>query len=799
MEPLLTQDLSGEKTLPKTMEVNVIKDFLNNVIHYWYWFILSVVVCVGVTYVYLRWYTIPIYNIESRLLIKQPNTSSGSQQELINQLQGSDNAANVLNEVEVLQTKFLMKRVVHNLQLNVSIFSKGNIKSTELYNNAPFRVHLLNINDSAVTHSWKVTMNAKGNNPVFTGAEGTMELHWGDTVRVKNLTFTVDYNGYPGPGALSFPTGVEYFLLVIRPEDATALQYLGGLKVAPISDGMNIIKMSTADPLPQRGVDVLNNLYDVYVQANVEDQNTIADNTIKFIDDRLAMVSGELTGVEKHIEQFKSTNKLVDLAQQSSMVANNASELQKQMDQLDVQLQIVQAIEGQLNGKDFTIVPASLITQNAAYSTLVERFNSLVLERDNQRATSSDKNPFVLQLNDNIRGVRKDLQTQLGNIKKELLINKADLQSRIDQSASAIKVIPSMQRVFLDISRQQEVKQQLYLFLLQKKEETAISKSGTLSNSRLIDPAHADPAPFSPNRRNIYLSGLMLGLLLPVAVIYLKAFRNTRIRERKDITTQTATPILGEIGHNKSTEALIVTNDARSVIAEQFRAIRTNLKFFLTGKKHHVILITSSMSGEGKSFISLNLASTLAISGKKVVLLELDLRKPRLSSLIGLPNDHGFTNFVVSNVDLKYLPKAIPNRPNLYIINSGPIPPNPAELLLQDKVPILFEYLYANFDYIVIDSPPVGLVTDALLVAGYADTCLYVTRQDYTFKQQISIVDDLFVQGKMKGLAIVINDVDTRKGYGYGYGYGYGPGAYYAETPGGDKGWRKRFKKKQES
>jgi tyrosine-protein kinase Etk/Wzc len=216
----------------------------------------------------------------------------------------------------------------------------------------------------------------------------------------------------------------------------------------------------------------------------------------------------------------------------------------------------------------------------------------------------------------------------------------------------------------------------------------------------------------------------------------------------------------------------------------------------LTGKQHQVILITSSMSGEGKSFISLNLAASLAISGKKVVLLELDLRKPRLSSELGLKNEIGFTNFIVSNTELKYLPKPVPDHPNLYIINSGPIPTNPAELIMQDKVKVLFEYLYANYDYIVIDTPPLGLVTDALLVAPFADTCLYVTRQNYTLKQQITLIEDIYRNRRMKGLSVLINDVDGGNGYGYGYGYGYGKGSYYTDEPKPKRFWKRFFSNK---
>ena len=761
------------------------KEIFARVLRYWYWFVLSIAASLVLAMVYIRYQT-PVYYIESRFLIKHQDPTS-AQGQVISQLGQDDNGSDVQNEIEVLKTNLLMKRVVRDLQLNVNIFSHGNIKSTELYKSAaPFRVVLLSQNDSVGAEAWKVTMNPESHLLELNGAEGASTVHWGDTVRAKCGVFILDSGRY------AFPANEE-FLLMIQPADQTAGGILGGLKVAPIEDGMNIIKMSLSDPVPERGRDILNDLYNVYVQANVEDQSTLADSTITFINNRLGIVSEELSGVEKNIEQFKSSNNLTDLGQQAQLVTTNANDLQKQMIQLDVQLEVLDAIAKQLEGTDFRVVPTSLQAQSPVYNSLVEKFNGLVMERDQELETTKPGNPLIVQLDNEIERIRGDLKAELKNIRDQMMINKSNLQGRINETMGTIRGIPSKQRTFLDISRQQEVKQQLYLFLLQKREETAISKSGTLSHSRLIDPAKSAPAPFSPNHETIYLSWLIAGLLIPAAVIYLKELANNKVREKRDITSQTDVPIIGEIGHNKLGDTLVVTGDSRSLIAEQFRSIRTNLNFIMTGKQRQVILVTSSMSGEGKSFFSLNLANTIAISGKKVVLLELDLRKPRLSAQLGLTNEQGVTNYIISNVELKYLPKQVLNQPNLYVINAGPIPPNPAELLMQDRMKALFEYLHANYDYIVIDTPPVGLVTDALLLSKYAGACLYVTRQDYTFKEQISIIEDLHAGNKMKGMAIILNDVENKGGKRYGYGYGYGAGntSYYSDEEPIKKIWRK--------
>lgn len=779
----------------RSPQANLFKEVLAKVLKNWYWFLISVAVCLVVSKVYLR-YMIPMYNVQARFLLKsQTQAMSGGNDELTQMNIVNNNNNDVANEMEVLRTRLLMIRTVRALQLNVGYFQKGRFKSTEVYRTAPFIVELSNQADSAVGHGWTVTFSADGQKIFLENEAGKQVLGWGDTLKTADLSLVFLRNPLARG---SLPTSP--YLVTIAPEDAVVSSLSSRLKVMQMGDNENVIQMSLADAIPRRGEDVLNKLYEVYTLANIEDQNTIADKTIEFINNRLEIVHRELSGVEKNIEDFKTANHLVNLDDQSKMALQDANDLNKQVAAQDLQLAIIGTVEERLQDKTPRVIPPDIMSADPSYFAMLQRYDGLIMQRDVALQTTKPSNPLVVQMDNQIDSVKRNLVQSLANVKRGVQIAKEQLTGKLDEVTGMLHDAPSKERAFLDISREQTVKQQLYLFLLQKREETAISKSGTLSNSRLIEPARCDGGPFSPNRMNFYAIALVVGLVIPAAVIYLKEFLNNKVWERKDIETLTATPILAEIGHNKTGEAIVVAKDARSSIAEQFRSLRTNLRFVLTGKQHQVILVTSSMSGEGKSFVSLNLAATVALSGKKVALLELDLRKPRLSSLLGLNNDQGFSSFMVSNMDLKYLPKQVPDTPNLYVIGSGPIPPNPAELLLQDKMKALFDYLYANFDYIVIDTPPVGLVSDALLIAGYADACLYVTRQNYTFKQQLSIVDDLFVHRKMKGLSIIINDVDvsSRYGYGYGYGYRYG-GAYYEDDWTGKSRWARLFMKNRKN
>jgi capsular exopolysaccharide synthesis family protein len=354
-------------------------------------------------------------------------------------------------------------------------------------------------------------------------------------------------------------------------------------------------------------------------------------------------------------------------------------------------------------------------------------------------------------------------------------ITRSQLRSRTNSFESQIQQVPRKERAFLEISRQQAIKQELYLYLLKKREETAVSKAANIDNARIVDSAKANKQPFSPKRQMIYLSALLVGLLLPAGMVYGRSLLNNKVESKKDITAATAAPIVGEIGHSPYISNVVVLEDPRHPIAEQFRLLRTNLQYMTrAGSEARVILFTSSMSGEGKSFISLNLASMLSLGGKKVVLLEFDLRKPKLSKYLGLDNEEGLSSFLIGKrTDIYQLAKSVRGMENLHFIGSGVIPPNPAELISNEQTKSLFDQLKNRFDYIIIDAPPVGVVTDALLLAAHSDTNLYIVRQNYTLKAQLELLNDLYQEKKLPNCGIVINDIKRQKGYGYGYGYGY--------------------------
>jgi capsular exopolysaccharide synthesis family protein len=750
-----------------------IKKLLYAFLQNWLWFAVSIFICLLLAFLYLR-YTTPVYQINSKILIKDDKSSpSANQQDLLSQLDIFNTQNNVNNEKEVLQTHYLIRKVVDEMQLNVSCFAVGNIKSTELYNKGPFRVKLISLKDSVPTQHFNLKFSNNGT--VFSIESDSLNsrYHFYDTVKTSTASFVVQPYGTPD-------LQDDNFQIIISTPDATTEKYLNGITFNIDDKQASVIQISLEETVPQKGEDILNKLYEVYTRMNEEDKNKIADSTISFIDERLAVVSTELSGVEKDIERFKVRNQLsTDMEEQTSLALNNASEMQKQLTQQDVQISVVESIQDHLKSNEPRVVPNAAVIQDPTYIAAVQQYNALVLERDRQLQTTKPDNPVIKNLDSQIDAVKMNLLISLDNIKKEMQISRDELANKLTQFLGQIKSGPEKERVFLDISRQQDVKQQLYLYLLQKREETAISKSGTLSNSRLIEPGKSDAQPFKPKKPLTYLIAFCLGILLPTGGIYFKNLLNNTITGTTDITKETNVPILGEIGHNTTGKTVVAEQNSRTALAEQFRALRTNLQFLLKGKEQQIVMLTSSASGEGKSFLTINLGSTLAISNKKVVLVELDLRKPKLSKELEIPNETGFTDYLISKCRKEEIVKPTSVHPNLFLISSGTIPPNPAELLLNSEVDDLFAWLKTKFDYIIVDTPPAGVVIDAVLISRLANASIYVIRQKYTLKHQLQIVNDFKQNEKLPNLSIIVNDVQLNKRYGYGYKYGYHYGYGY--------------------
>lgn len=754
----------------------------------WYWFFISVILFGMLAFLYLR-YATPTYKISAKLLVNDNSGGSGaSEASLLSDLGLFSTQSNVNNEVQILKSKTLLYKVIDNLRLNVTYIGQGDVKTKDIYLHSPFAISFLNnktenLKEGEVLHL-DATVTANG--VKLSNPNVTLNANYGDTIHAAFGTFFVTKTGYP------FKEDISYGVDIISPDYAFSLLYPNFL-ITVTNDDVTTIDLTYTTPVPEKGTDILNNLISVYIRSNIDENNRVADSTISFIDSRLNIVMNELNNIEQQISSFKSANSLTDIAEQSRQLVTVNTELQKQLSQQSVQVEVIESLEKYLmdekNNK--RIMPTTAPIQDPAFVALLDKYNNLQLQREQLLSNSTEANPSVKNIDAQLISIRGDLVRLMGSFKRALLAQQRELVRTNSQTSGMIRQVPAQEKTFLEYSRQQNIKQELYLYLLKKREETAVSRFNNVAPVRILDKARSDAFPFSPNKILIVSTALLMGLFFPASILFFRDYFNNRIADEDDVAKITKAPVAALISHNHSDKSLVVDEKSRSAISEQFRSLRSNLQFLLAGSKGKSILLTSSMSSEGKSFIAMNLGSVLGISGKKVLLLEFDLRKPKLSQYLGKENISGFSNYVVGDVSIENLIVPSGIHPNVYLVNSGPMPPNPSEILMHEKVGELMEYARKEFDYIIIDTPPIGLVSDAHTLAKYADVIFYVVRQNYTTKYQVKIVEDMRVNKKMKNINVVLNDVRRKAGYGYGskYGYGYAYGYGYGNAYGDNGGY----------
>lgn len=749
-------------------EINI-KEVFQKYLKYWYLFVIGVIIAGAVAFLYLR-YTTPQYRINSSLLIKDDKKGpSLADNVVLEDLDLFQAGKNIDNEIEILKSKSLMNRVLKELALNTTYYVDGRVKSTEIFGNTmPVKVIVSKLDSAAFGKT--VLIETKDNINFQLKDNGVTSQHkFGQEIKRPYASFTV----VAGGGSIKNGQKVTVKFHDLR---KVADYYNQKLIVAPVNKNASVLSLSLVDPVPAKGVAILNKLVEVYNKEAVEDKNLIAGSTIQFIDDRLKYLTSELTVVEQDVESYKRNNRVTDVSSEAKLYLEKASDYNRQLSEWAIQIDVLESIEKYLLKQEsqFELVPSTLSIQDATLLGLISKFNELQLERKRLLRVSQPGNPLVQNINEQLANLRGNILENLRNIKSGLIITRNNLQASSARFESRISEVPGIEKDLIEIKRQQSIKEGLYLYLLQKREESALSLAATVANSRIIDAAISGDHPVEPKKQLIYLLALLVGLGVPFAGIYVKELLNDKVQTQQDVKKGTNTSILGEIAHNDTFENLVVTENSRSAVSELFRLIRTNLQFATLGKENKVLLITSSMSGEGKTFFSINLGASLALTGKRVVLVNFDLRKPRLMQNMGLYDEAGVTNYLI-NDKLALQDIIIPSNEvqGLYAIGSGPIPPNPAELIMSPKVMQMLEELREQFDYVIIDTPPAGQVADAFALAPYIDASIFIIRYNYTFKSQVAIVDDIYKNKKLKYPLVVINDASMKDVYGYGYGYGY--------------------------
>ena len=560
--------------------------------------------------------------------------------------------------------------------------------------------------------------------------------------------------------------------------------YCSSLSIAPTSKTTSVAVISLKNSSLQCGQDFINQLLEMYNRNTNNDKNEIAQKTAEFIDERISIISKELGSTEADLETFKRDAGITDLTSEAQIALAGNAEYEKKSVENRTQISLVNDLRKYLKGNEYEVLPSNVGLQDAALIGAIERYNEMLVERKRLLRTSTENNPAIVNLDTSIRAMKANVQATLEGTLQGLMITKSNLDREASRYSRRISNAPGQERAYVSIARQQEIKAGLYLMLLQKREENAIALAATANNAKIIDEAIADDTPVSPKRSMIYLIALVLGVGIPVGIIYLIELTKFKIEGRADVEKLTSVPIIGDIPltdeKNDKNGSIAVFENKNNLMSETFRNIRTNLQFMLDNDQK-VILVTSTVSGEGKSFVSANLAISLSLLGKKVVIVGLDIRKPGLNKVFHLSNkEKGITQYLSNpETDLMELVQPSDVNKNLFVLPGGAVPPNPTELLARNGLDKAIEILKQNFDYVIMDTAPIGMVTDTLLVGRVADLSVYVCRADYTHKAEYTLINELAIEKKLSKLCTVINGVDLKKRK-YGYYYGYGKyGKYY--------------------
>jgi tyrosine-protein kinase Etk/Wzc len=745
-------------------------------LRYWYLFAIGLLIAMAGAFLYLR-YSTPLYSISSMVLIKDKRDSSQQpKNEQFDYVNNESAAKNLDNEIIMLKSVSLMQRVLAELAMNTSYYVKGKVRTQEVYQGTlPFKLIISQLDSTAFGKS--ITISLKDNNSFSLEENGQAATthNFGQLIRRPYGQFTVVSTPSPSATSVNKP-----FIVKFQDLRKVAVDYTRKLSVTVVNKQASILSLTMTDEVPEKGKELINKLIEVYNKEAVEDKNAIASNTISFIDERLKYLGTELTGVEKGVESFRQKYEVADVRSQISQSLADVSEFNKQAADYGIQLSVSDYISDKANQDQ--LVPSTLTVQSVTLSGLITKFNELQLERERQLRTNQSSNPIVESLSEQLTNLRTNILANISSTKNSVLAAQRSLQAKSGQSGSQIQRVPTIERGLEEIKRQQELKRSLYLYLLQKREEAALSLAANVSSARIIDPAIAGDNPVSPQKPAVVILALMLGLGLPFAFVYITGMMNDKVQSLKEVSWATGAPILGELVHNKSKENVVIGKGNRTPIAEMFRLIRTNFQFATDGQPNKVILVTSSMSGEGKSFFSLNLGASLVLAGKSVVVVNLDLRKRDSALEGGAISGAGISEYLLSdNVSVNDVVYPSIEVPGLFRISTGALPANPAEVLMSPKLAKILDVLKQSFDHIILDSSPVGQVSDAFALAPYIDYTIYIVRYNFTRKAQLEIISKIQADKKMLPIALVLNDAKKSNLQEYGYGNGYGDGYGYEE------------------
>lgn len=764
----------------------------------WKWFVLSLIICLGLASIYLR-YTIPIYQTYAKLLIKEENNSRGRNSlQYTTNLGMVSNSTGIDNEMEILKSSSIAIQAVKDLKLYTTYMSAGKVTNRLMYKTQPISVDIDPIHLDILTHPISLTITREGKKY---HVEGT---YYSTNPDAPGKAYAIDKSFTALPAAIGTQAGIltfipnsttpmkdgEKVLVRISPPKAVAIGYAAGLSIAQSSKSTSIAVLTINDQSPERAIDYLKQLAICYNRQANEDKNEVAVRTEEFINGRLEKINTELGSTESQLESYKKANKMVELQMSANQALSNSDQYDQKLAEANTQIALLNSINDYMNqpSNKYETLPANIGISDQSAVSLINKYNEIVLERNRLLRSASENSPTVTPLTSQLDDLSSSIRRAMAQAKRSMDIQRNAVASQYGKYNSMIQQTPEQEKTMKQIGRQLEVKAGLYLMLLQKREENSISLAATADKGKLID----DPTvvgKVAPRSSTIYAGALAAGLAIPSVVFFLLSFFRYKIEGHDDVARLTRLPIIADVAvasETAKTKAdIVVHENQNNQMEEIFRSMRTNVQFMLK-ENEKVISFTSSISGEGKTFIAANLAVSFALLGKKVILVGLDIRKPRLAELFEIDDHrHGITNLLTktvvtaADIQAQTLPSGVND--NLELLMAGPIPPNPAELLTRTSLDDIMDLLKRTYDYVIIDTAPVGLVTDTLQVGRVSNLTVYVCRADYTPKENFELINTLHAENKLPNICVVVNGIDlSKKKYGYYYGYGkYGRYAKY--------------------
>ncbi|MGB5943769.1 MAG: polysaccharide biosynthesis tyrosine autokinase [Leeuwenhoekiella sp.] len=738
----------------------------------WSWFLMAIACSLLLALLYVK-YAQPSYLVVSEILIKndegKPDFSNTSP---FKDLDIFKSVKNIDNEIEVITSQGLMQRTLESLFLTCSFYVDAFPFNREIYGDeVPVVVEVDTLLPSAYKERFELTIidasTFKISHENITGSKESNTYKFGDLIKSDGATYTVFLKA-----SLLSENTQKRFQVQFNDLEQLAKYYLEKeLTVETVSNESSVVRVSLKTNMPERGKRLVNRLIERYKLEDIEDKNEAAASSFDFIDERLRYLTQELNVVEETVADFKSTNQIANVDAASSQYSEQARQYDQKLTNTEIQLDVLSSIQEYLQKNADQVVPSSLGIEDPTLIQIIKKFNDLQTERQRLLQQLPESNVIVRNNGDELTQTRQKLLNTVQSVRNGLNITLRNLRENSQKYSSKVSNVPIIERRLTEISRDQSVKEELYLFLLQRREEAALSLASAVSSSRVIDKAIVDDKPLWPKKKIVFLVALVVGLAIPALIILLSLWLDDRIFEKKEVTQATDVPLLGEVIKGERNKLLVVTGDKRTPQIELFRLLRSNFEFYSQDRENQVILVTSSTAGEGKTFFSVNMGATLALLGKKVVVVSLDLRKKGLLKDLGLQAENGVTDYLISeDMQINDLVQPVPDQDNLYVLASGTVPPNPAELLKSPKLSVMLKDLRSRYDHIILDTSPLGQVADAYALKPLVDTSIFVMRYRYTKKEQLDFLNDIVAKNMLKNPMIVLNFA-SKSSVKYGYEY----------------------------